>query len=214
MAEQAYSCTPGKCLIILNQNFERHLPNLSAEGIETDAKNLEQVFRDTLKFDTSNSIFYDYTKKEILNEVKRASKQRHSGAFFFIILSHGKVINNKLVVLGTDGEPIEISQLQKDISGCHTLTGVPKIFLTHVLNVPLMEVASLDTQDVATICVSGSHDEKGSIFFNQLQEIVKTAPLDKHFRSFVEELKETSCERAWDLTYSMPKLQKRYFIFM
>ena len=218
ITENFYECKPGRCLIILNKVFDdEDLHNLSAGGINRDLDRLDEIFAETLEFKTV--IKKDLKKDQILDIVQRFSGREHKGAFVFVILSHGKVVNNELNIMGTDGNPITISEIQSHFSefNCSSLIGVPKIFLIHVFNLSLREITSvcISESDFATICVSGPHDDvHGSIFVKELLEKVETSPLDAHFSKFVEELKELSGEREWEMKCSMQQLHKYYTIFM
>ena len=128
------------------------------------------------------------------------------------------MINNKLTIVGTDGKRIKISKLQKKFSEsrCHSLKGFPKVFMIHVFNITDLPDpdSRLNIPDTATIFVSGYHDQSGSIFIRQLNDLVEKSPFDKQFSSFVEELKEISITMGWSLTYSLEHLQKPYFVFL
>ena len=55
----------------------------------------------------------------------------HKGVFFLIILSHGKLVDNQEVIIGTDGKPVTMNDIESffHASKCPTLHEVPKIFL-------------------------------------------------------------------------------------
>ena len=128
---------PGLCVIVNNMKFQnaRDLP----EGKESE-KDLAALFT-TLKFDVK--IHKNLTADEMVQKAKCYALKQHNGAFFLIILSHGKVVDHREAVVGTDCEPVTIHKLQNffDKTTCPSLRGVPKIFLID---------ACQDSQQVST----------------------------------------------------------------
>jgi hypothetical protein len=125
IVERPHYDTPGLCVIINNMKFQdaKELP----EGKE-DEQDLAALFI-TLGFDVK--IHENLTADEMVQKAKLYGRKKHRGAFFLIILSHGKVVYRKEAVLGTDCTPVTIHQLQTlfDATSCPSLRGVPKIFL-------------------------------------------------------------------------------------
>ena len=121
-----YDVQPGLCVIINNTEFTRGASPLP-QG-KKDEKSLHVLFK-TLGFDLK--IHQNLTAQEMIHRVQSYSKIQHEGVFFLIILSHGALVSNKEVVLGTDCKPVEIHELETffHASNCHSLYEVPKIFL-------------------------------------------------------------------------------------
>ena len=83
----------------------------------------------TLGFDVK--IHENLTAEEMVQKAKSHGQKQHRGAFFLIILSHGKVVDHQEADVGTDCKPVTIHELQTFFSAiaCPSLCGVPKIFL-------------------------------------------------------------------------------------
>ena len=104
-----------------------------AQGASLLGENEEEekllVLFTALGFDVK--IHRNLTGKEILDTVQSYGVRQHSGAFFLVILSHGTSINHRPAVLGTDGTPVVVNDLESFFyaSKCKSLNGKPKIFL-------------------------------------------------------------------------------------
>jgi hypothetical protein len=67
----------------------------------------------------------------MVHKVKSYSKLQHTGVFFLIILSHGTIVEDKEVIIGTDCKPVMINDIESffHATKCPTLNNIPKIFL-------------------------------------------------------------------------------------
>ena len=112
-------------MIINNMDFTRAA---SLPGGKRDEERLAVLFT-ALGFDVD--IHQNLTGKEVFDTVKSYGAMQHRGAFFLIILSHGKSVNHRPAVLGTDGTPVVVQDLERFFyaSNCTSLDGKPKIFL-------------------------------------------------------------------------------------
>ena len=112
-------------MIIINTDFIRG-PRLP--GGKKDEEKLLELFT-ALRFDVK--IHQNLTGEEIFYTVKSYGARQHSGAFFLIILSHGKSVHNRPAVIGTDDTAVVVDDLQCFFhsSNCSSLHGKPKIFL-------------------------------------------------------------------------------------
>ena len=133
----------GLCVIINNMKFQnaRELP----EGKEGEQDLAALLI--TLGFEVK--IHENLTADEMVQKAKFHGRKQHRGAFFLIILSHGKVVDRKAAVIGTDCKPVTIHELQTffDATTCPSLRGVPKIFLID---------ARQDSQQASTEPILGS----------------------------------------------------------
>jgi hypothetical protein len=99
----------------------------SLPGGEKDEEKMAVLFS-ALGFNVK--IHRNLTGKGLLDTAESYGAEQHSGAFFFIILSHGTSIENRPAVSGTD-RPVVVNDLQRFFyaSNCNSLHGKPKIFL-------------------------------------------------------------------------------------
>lgn len=123
----------GICLIINNEKFYKD-PSDSAsrkmpdrEGTQKDAKLLQDLFSEKLKFQTMTH--HDLTANEIKDKLLAAARKvDHSSYDCFVccILSHG-ILGS---IYGVDGRTVEIKDLTNFFKGasCKSLQGKPKIF--------------------------------------------------------------------------------------
>jgi hypothetical protein len=112
-------------VIINNMNFQdaKKLP----EG-KKDEQDLAALFI-TLGFNVK--IHENLIAEEMVQKAKLYGQKQHKGAFFLIILSHGKIVDGREAILGTDCKPVAIHELQTFFAEttCPSLRKVPKIFL-------------------------------------------------------------------------------------
>ena len=123
--DDSYDTDPGVCLIINNMEFTEAA---SLPGGKKDEEKLLLLFS-ALGFKVK--IYQNFTGRKIVDTVKSYGAMQHSGAFFLVILSHGTSIDNRPAVIGTDGTPVVINDLESFFyaSNCNSLHGKPKIFL-------------------------------------------------------------------------------------
>jgi predicted RNA binding protein with dsRBD fold (UPF0201 family) len=97
-------------------------------GGEKDEEKLETLFA-ALGFEVK--IHQNLTAEQIFDTVESYGAKHHSGAFFFVILSHGTSIDNRPAVISTDNRAVVVNDLESLFyaSNCNSLHGKPKIFL-------------------------------------------------------------------------------------
>ena len=95
---------------------------------EKDEQDLAVLFI-TLGFDVI--IHENLTAEEMVQKAEFYGRKEHKGVFFLVVLSHGNLVDNKDVIIGTDCKPVTIHQLKCyfHATNCHSLHGIPKIFI-------------------------------------------------------------------------------------
>jgi hypothetical protein len=113
-------------VIINNTNFKHGIKDLP--GGDKDEQDLFRLFF-SLRF--AVKIHRNLTASEMVHKVESYSKHEHTGAFFLIILSHGTVIRENEAIVGTDGNPVMMRDIESffHVTNCPTLRELPKIFL-------------------------------------------------------------------------------------
>ena len=128
-------------MIINNTDFkyEKNLPG------DKDEQDLFKLFF-LLRFEVK--IHRNLTANEMVHKVELYSKWQHKGAFFLIILSHGTMVEDKEVIIGTDGETVTMNDIESffHATKCPTLREVPKIFLIDACRGDQQERVSSDSE--------------------------------------------------------------------
>ena len=111
-------------MIINNTDFKngKNLPG------DEDEQALFKLFF-SLRFKVK--IHRNLTASKMVHKVKSYSKQQHTGAFFLIILSHGGMVEDRELIMGTDCKPVTMNEIEScfHATHCPTLREIPKIFL-------------------------------------------------------------------------------------
>ena len=112
-------------MIINNTNF-KHEGDLPGGGVD-EQELLKLFFK--LRFEVK--IHQNLTAKEMIHKAESYGKMRHNGVFFFVILTHGTLVEEKEVIIGTDNKPVTVNDIESffHASKCPSLCRVPKIFL-------------------------------------------------------------------------------------
>ena len=112
-------------MIINNMIFKKGSP---LPGGEEDQQRLLVLFT-SLGFDVK--IHQNLIAEQMIRKAESYGKMQHKGVFFFVISSHGTLVDNREAVLGADSKPVKIDQLESFFcsSKCPSLHGVPKIFM-------------------------------------------------------------------------------------
>ena len=112
-------------MIINNTDF-KHENDLPGGG-EDEEDLLKLFFR--LRFEVK--IHRNLTAQEMMRKADFYGGIEHKGIFFLIILSHGTLVGNQEVIIGTDGKPVMMNDIERFFHArkCPTLHKVPKIFL-------------------------------------------------------------------------------------
>ena len=116
----------GLCCIVNNVNFDNtSLPTRT--GSDEDARKVEELFRDFLKFDVV--LEKDVSKDHFLHILRKLQNANHEfcSAFVLVILSHG---DRGGAVYCTDGNLITIKEISEyfTATNCPRLSGKPKLF--------------------------------------------------------------------------------------
>ena len=115
-------------MIINNTDFKnaKNLP-----GGDKDEQDLFKLFF-SLRFEVK--IHRNLTANEMVHKLESYSEFQHKGAFFLIILSHGKMVKEGEEIVGTDGKTVMMKKIESCFlaTKCPTLCEVPKIFLIDV----------------------------------------------------------------------------------
>ena len=143
-------------MIINNTDF-KHEKNLP--GGDKDEQGLFKLFF-SLRFKVK--IHQNLTANEMVHKVESYSKFQHTGAFFFIILSHGTMVEDKEVIIGTDGKPVTMNDIESffHATKCPTLREVPKIFLIDACRGTQQERVSSDSESHDTSRKSASQNSR------------------------------------------------------
>ena len=141
-AEEPYNVQPGLCVIINNTNFKQ---GTDLPGGDEDEQGLFKLFF-SLRFEVK--IHRNLTANEMVHKVESYSKLQHRGAFFLIILSHGTMVEDKEVIIGTDGKTVTVNNIESffHINKCPTLNKIPKIFLIDACRGNRLERAYFEPQ--------------------------------------------------------------------
>ena len=196
-----------------------------------DEQNLAALFI-TLGFNVK--IHENLTAKEMVQKVEFYGRKQHTGAFFLVILSHGRLVDNKEAVLGTDCTPVTINRLQTFFSAgnCSSLDGVPKIFMIHVgacqgsqpvLTEPADSMAThfmiihvqchvhaSSQENVAS--TESDHDQGDTCtctFSQTFVEVIKNADPSTPFATMVQEIRESNSDHTVNF---VDTLSRDYFI--
>ena len=120
---------------------------------EKDEQRLLVLFT-SLGFDVK--IHQNLKASEMIHKMKSYGRTTHNGVFFLALLSHGTLLNNKEVVLGTDDKPVEVEQLKSFFyaRNCPSLREVPKIFLIDACRGDTAENVYIPPPDVVSKSVN------------------------------------------------------------
>lgn len=123
----SYTKTNGYCIIFDNYKFE--IPDSDRVGSQEDSRNFKEVFEQLC---CNVEVKYNLKAKQMIKELRNISakikaKILRPNPFVAIFLSHGI----ESAILGTDGEPIYISQIMSIFSddNCPLLRDILKIFI-------------------------------------------------------------------------------------
>ena len=148
-------------MIINNMDFTRAA---SLPGGKKDEEKLLVLFS-ALGFTVK--IHQNLIGRKIVDTVKSYGAMQHSGAFFLVILSHGTSIDNRPAVVGTDGTPVVVSDLESFFyaNNCNSLYGKPKIFLIDACR------GSQEEKTFSPVSVSGKTIKKSCASLRRLDSV-------------------------------------------
>ncbi|EFA10766.1 caspase Nc-like [Tribolium castaneum] len=130
----------GQVLIINNMVFEteRHI---TRRGAEVDERNLKELFE---KMGFYVDLYRNLSRDEIKTVVKKFSEKEYKEApdmAFVIIMSHGEKIENKTVIIGSDGQAVEEEWIimQFNNQSCSLFRNKPKILIFNICRGDLVD---------------------------------------------------------------------------
>ncbi|XP_011408947.1 PREDICTED: caspase-3-like isoform X2 [Amphimedon queenslandica] len=224
-----YQFGPGLCVIINNIVFHDPRNNLPS-GVKDEAS-LNSTFT-SLGFDVR--VHQNKTAAEIGSIAREYSAMQHTGAFFFIISSHG---GEGDVVYGTDGKAVAVQELKKRYyaTNCHSLAGIPKVFVIDacrgIIKEPALQYTTkafqssllssttsfMDSADIMTIFASARGNaagcnEKGSFFIQKFVRVLKKHATKMNLTDMMKKVKRKIEKLQVQTPHVESSFSKDYYI--
>ena len=212
-----YDEQPGLCVIINNMEFT-HAAELTKQ--KKDVEDLHKLLND-LRFDVK--IHPNLKAQEIIDKIDSYSRMQHKGVFFLVILSHGKLVENRAAVIGTDDQLVSIDELEHffHATNCPSLRGVPKIFLIDACQgarplstSQIQKESGTDSEHFVIIYPSTRSVDGGSILTPAFVAATKKASHDTPFANIIQRVTSNAGQTV-EVMYGLTREYyiKRYTIY-
>lgn len=170
-------------------------------------------------------------------KVEAYGRNKHTGVFFLIILSHEASVNNGVAVIGTDSEAVEVDQLESSFNdeNSPSLQKVPKIFLidacrgsrtestfkprSHHIKTSYRRLESKSeiqlrstSSDFAIIfALTSGNGHFTQAFVKVITEAKATASLKHIVSKVISEVKSSDAKKAVEVKFAF-NMTRKYFI--